>query len=573
MEDYWPRRLLHIPTLTSIERNAHGEYGGVSKPGYSILTYTWGRWKVTGADATHSPPRALSIKGTTWAIPIVQPSHFTVEAFHAVLDRMLDGGTTWAWLDIACIDQEDEAVNADEVGHQAGIFKNAAKAYVWLSETSNARLTDAAVRLNEHSFGLCELGDVTVGPLPSAEALQAHVERLLVSLPHVVESLDIILQDPWFSSLWTLQEAVLRTDALVLSAEGQPVLWLTWGDKSYAFFLHALMNICWNIYRDLQRLQFLFQAAKQNKTCPGEWEDGPSVKTTVDALATRIRQSGMASIPAFNPNTQFGMAQYRKTSRAVDRVYAIMQIYNLRVGKSLRPHDNPMLEDLVTEFAEAITRGCAVLGQAFIHTRPPRPGLSWRITEDSVIPHCFRILRRPVADCVMSFDGPRLFVRGRVCRLSSLLSIRHLGQVTDPAWDERSGLLERADGRAEVIPDIGVVAGRSLENLVYGYESLLDVPNSAYTLPPDRMPPLFAKLWVLYVGDIVGMVDRGPTFVDDINRQVVGVILHPVGTEPTDHWVDGPCRRVGLYSWQMTTKQSQEALEALHWESANFEFL
>lgn len=40
--------------------------------------------------------------------------------------------TTWAWIDVACIDQANYAVKMDEIGQQVGIFANAARVYAWL---------------------------------------------------------------------------------------------------------------------------------------------------------------------------------------------------------------------------------------------------------------------------------------------------------------------------------------------------------------------------------------------------------------------------------------------------------
>lgn len=84
---------------------------------------------------------------------------------------------------------------------------------------------------------------------------------------------------------------------------------------------------------------------------------------------------------------QYGTAKHRKTRHNVDRVYAIMQIYNIRVGQSLRPHDRPSLEALIREFGLAINWRSPLLGQLFLHATPSQPGQSWCITEESTVPH------------------------------------------------------------------------------------------------------------------------------------------------------------------------------------------
>lgn len=43
----WPRRLLHVPSMTSVEREGEDMYMGVEKPQYNIISYTWGRFEVS----------------------------------------------------------------------------------------------------------------------------------------------------------------------------------------------------------------------------------------------------------------------------------------------------------------------------------------------------------------------------------------------------------------------------------------------------------------------------------------------------------------------------------------------
>lgn len=131
--------------MTSVERDATGIYGSTAKPKYNILTYTWGRWKVRDNVKEHS---ALPVKGTPWKIPAVRGEHFTVAAFQNVSNSMREDGIDWIWVDVACIDQEDESLNADEVGRQASIFKRADTAYVCLSNLPTDTLQEIFNDLN-----------------------------------------------------------------------------------------------------------------------------------------------------------------------------------------------------------------------------------------------------------------------------------------------------------------------------------------------------------------------------------------------------------------------------------------
>lgn len=180
-----PRRLLHIPTMTSVERESEDVYLGKQKPVYSILTYTWGRWS--------SPDGArLNIAGTTWKIPAV--ICFTPDDLRRVLITMSDSGAVeFAWIDIACIDQEDEAVKMDEIGRQAGIFANASQAYVWLW-TLEHDLLDTSI-LDIRSFSAHQ-----APPLFSSDGKErTDFASAFVKLERAVHS---IFEDYWFYSLW-----------------------------------------------------------------------------------------------------------------------------------------------------------------------------------------------------------------------------------------------------------------------------------------------------------------------------------------------------------------------------------
>ncbi|KAF2727383.1 hypothetical protein EJ04DRAFT_595250 [Polyplosphaeria fusca] len=117
--------------MTSIKRRTEDEYmdptGKVyQKPRYSILTYTWGRFRKDGEPA-------LLVKGTEWAILPIDPEYFTVDAFQRLVECHLGSDNIeWAWIDVACINQTaNSSENADEVGHQASIFDKAAAVFVW----------------------------------------------------------------------------------------------------------------------------------------------------------------------------------------------------------------------------------------------------------------------------------------------------------------------------------------------------------------------------------------------------------------------------------------------------------
>lgn len=274
---------------------------------------------------------------------------------------MVKDDIEWIWVDIACIDQENDSVKMYEVGKQASIFKKAANTFVWLCHSSSDTLT--------RSFNILESRGPelwwTYGKLPHLSLVQ-----------DIYEAAKTIFGDPWFSSLWTLQETLMRNDALILSATAEPVI----VDSEYFLHMVMLINTCVNIYERLN-------TSLDEGTDPEE--DGETLqqtRTIISNILRLIAQAGFYYTYSTNPNVQYGTAKHRRTRDKVDRVYAIMQIYNIRVGQSLRPNDRPSVEALIREFGLAINSRSPLLGQLFLHATQPQLGQSWCITEESIVP-------------------------------------------------------------------------------------------------------------------------------------------------------------------------------------------
>lgn len=194
----WPRRLLHVPTMTSHEWKPGNWYGSKQAPLYNAISYTWGRWLLR--DGEMPEVDSLVIKGVPWKIPRVHPSRFTKEQFMAVIRRAttdrrhpsrLGKAIDYVWLDIACIDQRilnPGSTGAAEVGRQAKIFRGAAQVSIWLNTLTKDQLHTIQAALTEVSRNLgnasCDSKIRESLPVETNNALQA------------------LLYDPWFSSLW-----------------------------------------------------------------------------------------------------------------------------------------------------------------------------------------------------------------------------------------------------------------------------------------------------------------------------------------------------------------------------------
>ena len=357
----WPLRLLHIPSMTSRQWQPGNVYGTDTEPGYSILSYTWGRFEV--ADG----PR-LMIKGIDWQVPSIDERHFTVADLSRLLDHVLLK-SEYIWIDIACIDQKREKVKMQEVGRQASIFKGAQQAYVWLNKHEPEALNKDMENMNRCGY------DFAQGRVDASQA----VDEMFASISNV-------LQDPWFSSLWTLQESVLQRYAILLNKRGEPVTAPgPWAGESDSSQLIDISGAC-----DVARVAM--ESAMQ--TGLSEVHEGslsPQSETLL-SLRTIIDDSGVDFLLCPNPNIQYAAARFRKTSHQEDRIYAIMQVYGYRLGNSAastKKLQQFSLEDLELQFLTTLTSQSVTLSQTFQHLRFPEFGQSWCITNQIRVPKRF----------------------------------------------------------------------------------------------------------------------------------------------------------------------------------------
>lgn len=350
----WPLRLLHIPTMTSLQRVGENTYGESQSPQYAILTYTWGRFRAPWGS------RALDVKGLTWKVPPIKEEHFTADAFQEIIAHM-GQSVDFAWIDVCCIDQEDSATKMHEVGRQAGIFKQARSAYAWL----NFHLHDELQSLFDTIFDL----NYIISGWQMWELTDLQKQSVIPKLQHILSTLNSLLQDPWFTSLWTLQEAVLRRDAMILSKKGQPLTLSH--NREHNISLEMFCNSCWNILVDIDAYAEYWPV------------EAIPINRKIQQI---IRTSGLFFSLTNNPNVQYGMAYYRVTRHPLDRVYAIMQIYGFRLGESLHPGIPVTLEDLELQLAQQLTSRSPMLSQWFVHTAKPPEYRSWMLSQRSHVP-------------------------------------------------------------------------------------------------------------------------------------------------------------------------------------------
>ena len=156
----WPRRLLHVPTLTSHEWQPGNIYRDISSPPDNAITYTWGRYRLAKTERPDIQAVLITINGSDWEILRVHDDHFSKQDFEKAIHRAgtytsseeSDHPVEFLWLDVACIDQRSwESRSAAEIGRQAVIFNGARSVFVWLTSHDISQLEHKIIGIGNNN--------------------------------------------------------------------------------------------------------------------------------------------------------------------------------------------------------------------------------------------------------------------------------------------------------------------------------------------------------------------------------------------------------------------------------------
>lgn len=384
-----PRRLLHVPSMTSVHWSDANSHAINNELDYSALSYTWGRFAAPG-------PR-INVQGISWVIPSIRADHFTADEFQAILQAIAPA-SGYVWVDIACIDQECLPVKMDEIGKQGDIFRRAVKTYIWLTQHDTASLQLLLNTLKAFAYKIEALGRDSSNFEPNQEEVLLILEK---GLDEVYVAIRTLLSDPWFSSLWTLQEAYLRDDALLLSHTGDTMMPPDRGAPPY-----TLRTLC----ATFQEISISLSGYA-------------SASPTLTSLLTVIEGSGLLNIGTSmkTPILIYPAAHFRTCQKELDRVYGIMQVYNLRLGSSQDPQKTFTLNELEDQLAVSLNSISPMAAQLFVHRYPPQPGKAWRVTKECVLPSVYYITGEIENCCsIKGHEGTNPLFLGLGCPLAFL---------------------------------------------------------------------------------------------------------------------------------------------------------
>ena len=264
LEDTGPRFLWSIASNRTIDTNKL-EY----LPKYCVVSHTWGRWRCK----TDTRKLNVEIEGVDWSVPILPAKLFDVTTLPEVLRRfakLVD--LEYVWFDLVCIPQVDVGHNLyplkqQEVRNQATIFRRAHRGIMWSHDISDWHSIQLAIHwlalgavaenappdvasdisiLRQGVGAICAgFGKHGARPPPVAcsitgstlhQGLYPPPKSNVKDLSNLLEpscrdpsaELNYIAPAVWFTSLWTLQEVILRPDMLLCNRNFE-LLSLDWG--------------------------------------------------------------------------------------------------------------------------------------------------------------------------------------------------------------------------------------------------------------------------------------------------------------------------------------------------------
>lgn len=204
------QRTIEVSTLT----------GEGARPRYLTISHTWGRWR-----CETEPP--VAINGVLWPVPL--NSRFDVRELPNILRDKACFTTPYVWIDLFCIPQDPAdsellRIKDSEISRQGEIFSNAGGAVIWFNDVADWSGLETAVLWFAATF-LKQSKSRSKGGTsaldPWVQRLEDEAKKRATGFFEEYEykdwkSLNSATPAGWFSSLWTLQEACLRPDLLLV---------------------------------------------------------------------------------------------------------------------------------------------------------------------------------------------------------------------------------------------------------------------------------------------------------------------------------------------------------------------
>lgn len=314
------------------ERTIETRHLDRSKVSYAIVSYSWGRWRKPG-NGTFMPGVP------NWLVP--ENTRFEVTSLPSTFKK-LGFRERYIWFDIFCIPQDvttDETlakICQRELARQAAIFQGADTALAWINDVSNW----ANLRSNLEYMALAYLRNSVSHEysVKRSEAIE-RMKSIAAREPDTVSAasgLTVVSEDGnaspagWFTSLWTLQEAIMRPDMILCNQNWEP---LCVGADSMPVSFNYMLSLG---DADMSvRGAHLYGLKSSNGvgSATGWNEDRPSGVRALEKLTTDI---GLDNFDDLTPISPLVLGSTRKcTSSRAEAIMSVCGATDWHLGKTV----------------------------------------------------------------------------------------------------------------------------------------------------------------------------------------------------------------------------------------------
>ncbi|KAJ4414709.1 hypothetical protein N0V82_007761 [Gnomoniopsis sp. IMI 355080] len=375
-----PSRLV-TPELSSIVISAKD-----LRPEYVVISYTWGRWRHPVRD------NDTPFVGGYWKVPANQL--FTREDLNKAIQKISAG--SHSWVDVFCIPQDDDdPLKAEEIKKQSAIFRSAHNAAVWLGTGGEEALSEVCSWQPEVvymvSASILDFPDiVTYKYLGWPAASHKETQRRLRIIAEFSERV------PWASSLWTLQEAALRPDAIFYTKSGDPILHSDSGNPVTVKHLSNTIRAIRDELMDVMGYNYGQSVLDDPELCGLTEDDISLITRAID----EVNIVSLHNLGSMNAGELLLASKKRKAWDPLDRVYGIMGA----IGVTMKVDYKGIDPDLVmNDFLVKLHNELPVEIQAFHRVNVYQPDVRrWLLDEDARL---LTLLRQRKAPAVPAFSA------------------------------------------------------------------------------------------------------------------------------------------------------------------------
>ncbi|KAH8900257.1 HET-domain-containing protein [Thozetella sp. PMI_491] len=179
-------------------------------PAFTALSYVWGKYSAP-RDVLHCNGYQIDVTRNCWS----------------AMYHLTKSGPLTIWIDAICINQADDDEKSRQIPLMSKIYSSAQATYTWLRK-GNAK-TDVAMAflaqgaLPFHSLASARLRSSPEIPTGDAMAFRLALHlygRLVIGRVRLhYDGLEAICAAAWIERLWTLQEAVLSNNMLIVCGD------------------------------------------------------------------------------------------------------------------------------------------------------------------------------------------------------------------------------------------------------------------------------------------------------------------------------------------------------------------